>query len=91
MAEQEFHPLQNLPGCMMPDGGDCCAGYTALADDWHKLRNSHADLVKALEAAEAAYQALIGRAGYRVYQALEDTATKLRQEALAPLIARKAV
>lgn len=35
MSEQ-FHPLKNLPGCMMPDGGECCAGYTALAADWHK-------------------------------------------------------
>lgn len=41
------------------------------------------DLVKALEAAETAYKALIGRAGYQAYQALEDIATKLRREALA--------
>ena len=44
-----FHPDKNLPGCMMPDGGEACAGYVALVDDWHKLRNSHAELVRALE------------------------------------------
>lgn len=36
MGEQAFQPLKNLPGCMLPDGGECCAGYIALADDWHK-------------------------------------------------------
>ena len=33
-----FHPDQNLPGCMMPDGGECCAGHTAVVADWHKQR-----------------------------------------------------
>src|SRR4051812_5422254 len=33
-----FHPLKNLPSCMMPDGGECCAGYAAVVDDWHKQR-----------------------------------------------------
>jgi hypothetical protein len=33
-----FHPDQNMPGCMMPDGGECCAGHAALAEDWHKQR-----------------------------------------------------
>lgn len=47
----------------------------------------HDDLVKALEAGEAAYQALIGRGGYQTYQDLEDKATKLRQDALAKLSA----
>ncbi len=31
-----FHPDNNLPGCMMPDGGDCCAGHAAVCEDWHK-------------------------------------------------------
>lgn len=31
-----FHPDKNLPGCMMPDGGDCCAGHAAVVADWHK-------------------------------------------------------
>jgi hypothetical protein len=39
-------------------------------------------LVKALVAAEAAYKALMGRAGYSEYQALEDEATRLRTAAL---------
>jgi hypothetical protein len=34
----EFHPDKNLPGCMMPDGGECCAGHTAVVEDWHKQR-----------------------------------------------------
>lgn len=33
-----FHPDQNLPGCMMPDGGDCCAGHAAVCNDWHRQR-----------------------------------------------------
>ena len=42
-----FHPDSNLPGCMMPDGGDCCEGYQALLADWRRL----AGRVDALEAA----------------------------------------
>ena len=45
--EMSFHPLQHLPGCMMPDGGDCCASYSDLCDDWHKQRRR----IEALEAA----------------------------------------
>jgi hypothetical protein len=33
-----FHPDKHLPGCMMPDGGDCCAGHAAVCEDWHKQR-----------------------------------------------------
>ena len=33
-----FHPDQHLPGCMMPDGGECCAGYSALCVAWHMQR-----------------------------------------------------
>jgi hypothetical protein len=33
-----FHPDSNLPGCMMPDGGECCAGHSAVVEDWHKQR-----------------------------------------------------
>jgi hypothetical protein len=36
-AQAPFHPLNNLPGCMMPDGGECCAGYSALVSDWDRL------------------------------------------------------
>ena len=39
MADAAFHPDSNLPGCMMPDGGDCCAGYQALLADWRRLRD----------------------------------------------------
>jgi hypothetical protein len=37
-----FHPDSNLPGCMMPDGGECCAGYQALLADWRRLRTQAA-------------------------------------------------
>lgn len=33
-----FHPDANLPACMMPDGGECCAGHAAVCEDWHKQR-----------------------------------------------------
>jgi len=33
-----FHPDQNMPGCMMPDGGECCEGHAAVVTDWHKKR-----------------------------------------------------
>lgn len=33
-----FHPDKNLPYCMMPDGGECCAGHVALCEDWHRQR-----------------------------------------------------
>lgn len=48
-----FHPDSNLPGCMMPDGGECCAGHTAVVEDWHKqhveierLRLNHKDVAE---------------------------------------------
>lgn len=44
-----FHPDSNLPGCMMPDGGDCCAGHAAVVEDWHKQRRQIDTLVKALQ------------------------------------------
>jgi hypothetical protein len=39
-----FHPDSNLPGCMMPDGGECCAGYQALLADWRRLRTQAAEV-----------------------------------------------
>jgi hypothetical protein len=42
-----FHPDSNLPDCMMPDGGDCCAGHATVCEDWHKQRRR----IEALEAA----------------------------------------
>jgi hypothetical protein len=35
-----FDPDKNLPGCMMPDGGECCEAYAALYADWKRLRAS---------------------------------------------------
>lgn len=35
---EAFHPDRNLPGCMMPDGGECCAGHAAVVADWHRQR-----------------------------------------------------
>lgn len=32
-----FDPDKNLPGCMMPDGGECCASYAELYADWKRL------------------------------------------------------
>jgi hypothetical protein len=39
-----FHPDQNLPDCMMPDGGDCCAGHSAVCEDWYRQRRRIAAL-----------------------------------------------
>lgn len=47
--ETAFHPDKNLPGCMMPDGGECCAGHAAVCEDWHKQRRQLASARKALE------------------------------------------
>lgn len=33
-----FHPDKNLPDCMMPDGGECCAGHLAVVEDWRRQR-----------------------------------------------------
>jgi hypothetical protein len=49
-AQTPFHPDSNLPGCMMPDGGECCEGYQALLADWRRLRGAAgADGVAAYE------------------------------------------
>ena len=37
---QAYHPDRNMPGCMMPDGGECCASYASLAEDWHRLNGA---------------------------------------------------
>lgn len=61
-------------------------GHPFFSSEWMKVTNEAAAridvLTEALEAAEAAYKALMGRDGYETYQALEDRATKLRQDAL---------
>lgn len=44
-----FHPDHNLPGCMMPDGGECCAGHAAVCEDWHKKHSAARLMRKALE------------------------------------------
>jgi hypothetical protein len=40
VTSESFHPDRNLPSCMMPDGGECCAGHAAVVADWHKLRKA---------------------------------------------------
>jgi hypothetical protein len=50
-AQTPFHPDSNLPDCMMPDGGECCAGHAALCDDWHKQRRRIRELESAAQAA----------------------------------------
>lgn len=48
MTAQAFHPDRNLPGCMMPDGGECCTGHAAVCEDWHKQNRRIEELTKAL-------------------------------------------
>jgi hypothetical protein len=43
-----FHPDSHLPDCMMPDGGECCAGYATICEDWHKQRRRIEKLERAL-------------------------------------------
>lgn len=33
-----FHPDNNLPDCMIPDGAEPCGAYTALLADWRRLK-----------------------------------------------------
>lgn len=44
-----FHPDRHMPGCMMPDGGDCCTGHADVVEDWHKQRREIERLRAALE------------------------------------------
>jgi hypothetical protein len=44
-----FHPDQNLPDCMMPDGGECCSGHAAVCEDWHKQRATITQLIAEIE------------------------------------------
>lgn len=44
-----FHPDQALPGCMLPDGGDCCSGHQAVCNDWHRQRREIERLRTVLE------------------------------------------
>lgn len=41
-------PDSHLPDCMMPDGGECCAGYATICEDWHKQRRRIEKLERAL-------------------------------------------
>jgi hypothetical protein len=50
-----FHPDNNFPDCMMPDGGECCAGHAAVCEDWHKQRCRIDELEAALEKLYFAY------------------------------------
>ena len=62
IAQTPFNPERNMPGCMMPDGGDCCEGYQALLADWRRLRVSNdqrgCDLVTVIAQRDAAETAL---------------------------------
>jgi hypothetical protein len=35
--DDDFHPGQCLPDCMMPDGAECCPGYVKLYDAYWRL------------------------------------------------------
>lgn len=60
-----FDPDKNLPGCMMPDGGECCEAYAELYSDWKRLKSGPAPtpgpgLREALEIARAQLATLGG-------------------------------
>jgi hypothetical protein len=46
-----FHPDKNMPGCMLPDGGNACLGYATLRDEWNRQRWR----IEALEAEAQGY------------------------------------
>jgi hypothetical protein len=81
-----FHPDSNLPDCMMPDGGQCCAGYQALLAEW---RGSQIDAMIAKQ-----LQRSIVR-NTRLLAALVQIANKTKMDAVAAVamraIARDAV
>jgi hypothetical protein len=81
-----FHPDSNLPECMMPDGGNCCAGYQALLAEW---RGSKVDATMAKQLERSI------RRNSRLMIALEQIANKTKMDAVAAVamraIARDAV
>jgi hypothetical protein len=65
-----FHPDQNLPGCMMPDGGECCVGHAAVVEDWHRQRKEIDGLrmlAKSLSDALLTIRPLGGSEMFRMY------------------------
>lgn len=85
---EAFHPARNLPGCMMPDGGECCAGHVAVVEDWHKQRAENAalksrvqELTKALEAFLANHET--AGCGSSIFQ-VETAVVEQCRRALAP-------
>jgi hypothetical protein len=75
--KEPFHPDSNLPDCMMPDGGDCCAGHAAVCEDWHKQRRR----IEALEAALREARQYVSDAGGD-----EDCETQQNSTALLTVI-----
>ena len=72
-----FHPDQHLPGCMMPDGGECCAGHAAVCEDWHAQRAR----IEALEAALRKIAGLVdGEAGEPLADAIEIARAALKEQ-----------
>jgi hypothetical protein len=73
-----FHPDNNLPDCMLPDGGDCCAGHAAVVDDWHRLRAiaiERMDLFRQAATKVEALEAALDRAVTRGLEQVERIAT----------------
>jgi len=83
-----FHPDKNMPGCMMPDGGNACLGYATLRDEWNRQRWR----IKAME--EALWTILtnteedaiphIAYDGMTAYQALAKDIADCARAGLAP-------
>lgn len=51
---ERFHPDRSLPDCMMPDGGNCCAGHAAVCNEWNIQRVQIDELAAACVALNAA-------------------------------------
>jgi hypothetical protein len=92
-----FHPANHLPGCMMPDGGDCCAGHAAVVDDWHRQRReierlrhpAQATLWPDIKQLHDAIAECIGREGL-TYSGIRRAAKRVQELYAATIAARPA-
>ncbi len=65
IAQTPFHPDSNLPGCMMPDGGECCTAYADLHCDWHQQRRRIRELEDAAQTPDGADGVAAYERGYK--------------------------
>jgi hypothetical protein len=63
-----YHPDSSMPGCMMPDGGDCCPAHAELVSEWNGLREHNAKLAAALSGARA----IIQKFGFTVLDQIDE-------------------